>query len=153
MQSLELRILPPVVAALIAAAMWPLSTTLPRVLVSTQMRVTMAIGIAIVAGAFSIAGAMAFRRAGTTVNPLRPERVSSLVKGGVYRVTRNPMYVGLLLGLVACAVGLASPVSLAGPVAFIIYVNRFQIEPEERVLLSRFGADYETYRSSVRRWL
>ena len=117
------------------------------------MRVTMAIAIALGGGAFSIAGAMAFRRAGTTVNPLRPERVSSLVRGGVYRVSRNPMYVGLLLGLIAWAVGLASPVSLAGPVAFIIYINRFQIEPEERVLLSRFGSDYEIYRSGVRRWL
>ena len=65
----------------------------------------------------------------------------------------RPLEMRESFGLVAWAVGLASPVSLAGPVALIIYINRFQIEPEERVLLSRFGFDYKTYRSSVRRWL
>ena len=153
MRSLDLRIPPPIIAALIALAMWPLSTTLPRVLVATQMRVAAAIAIALVGGAFSIADALAFRRAKTTVNPLRPERASALVTTGVYRITRNPMYVGLLLGLLAWAAGLSSPVSLAGPVAFIMFINRFQIEPEEKALLVKFGPKYETYKSTVRRWL
>ena len=120
---------------------------------ATQMRVAAAIAIALVGGAFSIAGALAFRRAKTTVNPLRPERASALVTTGVYRITRNPMYVGLLLGLLAWAAGLSSPVSLAGPVAFIMFINRFQIEPEEKALLVKFGPEYETYKSTVRRWL
>ena len=153
MRSLELRIPPPIFAALIALAMWPLSTTLPKVFVATQVRVATAIAIALVGGAFSIAGALAFRRAKTTVSPLRPERTSSLVTRGVYRITRNPMYVGLLLGLLAWAAGLSSPVSLAGPVAFIMFINRFQIEPEEKALLAKFGPEYETYKSTVRRWL
>ena len=63
------------------------------------------------------------------------------------------MYVALLLALVAWAVFLSSPVALAGPVGFIAYVNRFQIEPEERALSTLFGNMYAKYRSSVRRWL
>ncbi len=153
MRSLEHRIPPLLVAVLIAVAMWPLSATLPKVSVSPQLRIALAVAMALVGAAFSIAGAVAFRRAETTVDPLHPGRASTLVVDGVYRVTRNPIYVGLLLGLVALAVALASPVSLAGPVAFIVYINRFQIEPEERALLSKFGSEYETYMSSARRWL
>lgn len=133
--------------------MWPLSSLLPRVDASSSARLALAIVIGLIGIGFSSAGAIAFRRSRTTVNPLHPERASSLVTCGVYRVTRNPMYVGMLLGLLAWAVGLASPISLAGPVAFIIYINRFQIGPEERVLLAKFGRQFEAYRSSVRRWL
>lgn len=133
--------------------MWPLSSLLPRVDASPSARLAPAIVIGLVGIAFSSAGAIAFRRSRTTVNPLHPERASSLVTCGVYRVTRNPMYVGMLLGLLAWAVGLASPISLAGPVAFIMYISRFQIGPEERVLRAKFGQQFEAYRSSVRRWL
>ena len=96
---------------------------------------------------------LAFRRARTTVNPLRPERASTLVTTGVYRITRNPMYVGLMLALLAWSVFLASPLSLVGPVVFIAYINRFQIRPEEAVLTAKFGPVYEQYKSTVRRWL
>ena len=153
MASLEHKIPPPVVALLVLPVMWLLSTALPRVEVSSQLRVAVAVCIALAGLGFSSAGALAFRRAKTTVNPLRPEQATALVTSGVYRVTRNPMYVGLLLGLLAWAVVLSSPLSLAGPVAFIAYINRFQIDAEERVLVAKFGADYASYRSRVRRWL
>ena len=96
---------------------------------------------------------VSLRRARTTVNPLRPERASALVTTGVYRITRNPMYVGMALMLLAWAVLLASPAALAGPVTFIAYMNRFQIGPEEDALDTLFGPDYAAYRSRVRRWL
>ncbi|MGJ7494500.1 methyltransferase family protein [Variovorax sp. RT4R15] len=153
MASLEHKIPPPVVALLVLPVMWLLSTALPRIEVSSQLRVAVAVCIALAGLGFSSAGALAFKRAKTTVNPLRPERATALVTSGVYRITRNPMYVGLLLGLLAWAVLLSSPLSLAGPVAFITYINRFQIDAEERVLVAKFGADYASYRSRVRRWL
>lgn len=81
------------------------------------------------------------------------DAASSLVTNGVYRFTRNPMYVGLLLALSGWAAFLSSPSALVYLVAFVLYMNRFQIEPEERVLASRFGADYAAYRTRVRRWL
>lgn len=94
-----------------------------------------------------------FRRANTTVNPLKPQAASSLVTAGIYRYTRNPMYLGLLFLLVAWAVLLSSPFALLGPVAFVTYISRFQIVPEERVLAALFGAEYAAYQAGVRRWL
>jgi protein-S-isoprenylcysteine O-methyltransferase Ste14 len=77
----------------------------------------------------------------------------SLVTGGIYRYTRNPMYVGLVFVLVGWAAFLASLWTLVGPLACALYLQRFQIEPEERVLGERFGAAYADYAASVRRWL
>jgi protein-S-isoprenylcysteine O-methyltransferase Ste14 len=153
MPRLETKVPPPLVAALALAMMWLLSLALPPVQIGTSARITTALALALVGAAFSVAGAVAFRRARTTVNPLRPEKASALVTTGVYRFTRNPMYVALLMLLLAWAVFLASPAVLAGPVAFIVYINRFQIAPEESALSGLFDDAYAQYRSRVRRWL
>jgi protein-S-isoprenylcysteine O-methyltransferase Ste14 len=103
---------------------------------------------------FDLAGLLAFRASRTTVNPMRPERASSLVTHGVYRITRNPMYVGMVCLLLAWGLYLAHwPALLAGPLAYVLYLNRFQIAPEERVLLDLFGPSYRSYMGQVRRWL
>jgi protein-S-isoprenylcysteine O-methyltransferase Ste14 len=112
-----------------------------------------AAAIALAGIAFSAAGVLAFRRARTTVNPTRPEEATQLVRSGVYRITRNPMYVGLACLLVAWAVFLSSPWALLGPLAFVLYIGRFQIAPEERALAKLFGSDYSAYQAEVRRWL
>jgi protein-S-isoprenylcysteine O-methyltransferase Ste14 len=102
---------------------------------------------------FSVGGVLAFRRARTTLNPTKPEQASSLVRSGVYRVTRNPMYVGLLCVLVAWAVFLSSAWALLGPLIFVLYIGRFQIAPEERALAKLFGSEFADYQAKVRRWL
>ncbi len=96
---------------------------------------------------------MQFKRVQTTLNPRKPEEVSILVTNGVYRITRNPMYVGLMLILLGWSAFLASPVSLGGVVAFIAYINQFQIIPEERILLEKFGDEYQKYLAGSRRWI
>lgn len=98
-------------------------------------------------------GIAEFYRQGTTVDPRVPGTTSSLVCRGVYRVSRNPMYVGFALLLCAVAVFLRSPLTLLGVVFFIVYINRFQIVPEERILQQHFGEEYARYREKVRRWL
>lgn len=153
MQALELKIPPPAVALLMAGAMWGISLVAPLLEVPAFIRVAAAVTIALVGSGFSLAGVISFRRARTTVNPMKPETTSSLVCSGIYRVTRNPMYVGLLLVLVGWAVFLSSAWALLGPLAFVLYINRFQIAPEERVLSAMFGAGYSAYKSRVRRWL
>ncbi len=75
-----------------------------------------------------------------------------LVRDGIYRITRNPMYVGLMLVLLGWAAFLASPVSFAGVVAFIAHITRFQTKPEERVLVEKLGNEYREYMSGRRRW-
>jgi protein-S-isoprenylcysteine O-methyltransferase Ste14 len=110
--------------------------------------------LAAVGLAFDLAGLRAFLARRTTINPLRPERASSLVTDGVYRITRNPMYIGMVFLLLAWGLYLADAAALLlGPVAYMLYLNRFQIGPEERVLLGLFGEEYRGYMARVRRWL
>lgn len=153
MHKLELKVPPPVVALLIAAAMWGLSLLVPPVVPPTTLRIVIAIAIACAGIGIDIAGAVAFRRASTTINPLQPQATSSLVTTGVFRFTRNPMYVGMTVVLFAGAVWLASLPALLGLPAFVLYISRFQIAPEERALAKIFGDAFADYRSRVRRWL
>ena len=153
MRALELKVPPPVVAALMAGAMWGISLVAPLLQVPAFIRVVAAATIVLAGGGFSLAGAISIRRGGTTVNSMKPETTSSLVSSGIYRVTRNPMYVGLLFVLVAWAIFLSTIWALLGPLAFVLYLNRFQIAPEERALSAMFGAGYSAYKSRVRRWL
>lgn len=150
---LEHRIPPPVVAALIGLAMWiaaPLGAALA--VGATARHVVTAILLA-VALAFDLAGLLAFRASRTTINPLRPERASTLVTAGIYRFTRNPMYVGLGLILLAWAVHLSAWLPFLGPLVYVLYINRFQIVPEERALRQSFGEPYVRYMARTRRWL
>jgi protein-S-isoprenylcysteine O-methyltransferase Ste14 len=157
MSRLELLVPPPVVVLITAALMWTASFYVPAFDMppasSTAVRLPTALAIALAGIAFDLAGLVSFRRARTTVNPMRPSASSALVTSGVYRLTRNPMYFGLLLLLTAWAVFLSSPWLLAGPLAFVLYMNRFQIGPEERALSARFADSYTAYRRRVRRWI
>ncbi len=109
---------------------------------------------AMVAGlGLKIAAALAFRARGTTVNPISPERSAALVVDGLYRVTRNPMYLGSALILAGWALHLGAWVAVLTVPFFVLYMNRFQIGPEERALSALFGADYDAYRARVRRWI
>ena len=109
----------------------------------------------IVAGlGFDLFGLLAFRASRTSINPLKPERASTLVTGGVYRLSRNPMYVGMALLLLAWAAALVVLAGLwPGRGCYVLYITQFQIRPEERVLQARFGQDYLNYTARVRRWL
>ncbi len=153
MKSLELRVPPPAVALLMAAASWAVSALTPVIELPAFGRIAAAVAIALVGIGFSGAGLIAFRRARTTVNPLKPGAASSLVTTGVYRFTRNPMYVGLLFVLIGWTAFLAAPAALVGPLLFALYIARFQIRPEERVLSQLFGATFIAYMGRVRRWL
>jgi protein-S-isoprenylcysteine O-methyltransferase Ste14 len=121
--------------------------------VSLQVRVGLALVLVLIGLYISIAGIVTFRRAKTTINPTKASTASSLVTTGVYRFTRNPMYLGLLLILLGWAVFLFNPVAFLFVPIFVLYINRFQIKPEEQVLSSLFGAEYIAYKGHVRRWL
>jgi protein-S-isoprenylcysteine O-methyltransferase Ste14 len=153
MHALELRIPPPIVALAIAATMWGISLVVPPVAPPAPLRTVIAIVIAFVGVGIDIVGAVSFFRAQTTVNPMKPTATSSLVTSGIYRYTRNPMYVGQAVVLLAWAIWIASIPALLGLPAFVLYLNRFQIAPEERALARAFGEAYAAYRARVRRWL
>jgi protein-S-isoprenylcysteine O-methyltransferase Ste14 len=153
MRFLELRIPPPIVALTIAGGMWLVARSAPVLLLPHIARLVVAMVLAVLGAAVALAGVLSFRRARTTVNPLKPETSAALVTGGVYSFTRNPMYLGMLLALVGWAAYLSSSWSLLGPVLFVVYIARFQILPEEKVLEGLFGASFAEYRRRVGRWI
>ncbi|HVN35202.1 MAG TPA: isoprenylcysteine carboxylmethyltransferase family protein [Casimicrobiaceae bacterium] len=153
MSALELKIPPPIVALLIGGAMWFGVRQGPALELPALVRAAAFAAIALLGGAIAFAGNIAFRRARTTVNPFRPQNATALVTSGVFRFTRNPMYLGLAFLVLGWAVFLCSPWALAGPVVFVLYVDRFQIKPEEKILSAKFGAAYAEYAARVRRWL
>lgn len=152
MRALELRIPPLAVVLIFAVAMTAVANLAPVPMPMTW-RAPIS-GVFVLAGlSVALAGVLAFRRHKTTVNPFTPDRSSSLVASGIYRISRNPMYLGFLLALLGWASFLGSWASAAFLPAFIVYMNRFQIQPEERALADRFGQEFTTYAGSVRRWL
>lgn len=153
MKALELKVPPPLLALAFGAGMWALSLAGIGAWPRGPAATVAAIVIALVGISLVVAGNLTFHRAKTTVNPFKPETASSLVTGGIYRVTRNPIYVGLLVVLAGWAVFLANAFSLLGLALFPLYMTRFQIIPEERALRSLFGDAYFRYSSRVRRWL
>lgn len=153
MQWLEHKVPPPLVGALVGVAMWLLAPLGPAFALDAPARYALAATLFVIAMAFDIGGLLVFRASRTTVNPMAPARASSLVTGGVYRITRNPMYVGFTLLLTAWAVVLAAWPAFLGPVVYVLYITRFQIVPEERALLQLFGEAYAQYTRRVRRWL
>lgn len=100
----------------------------------------------------AVVSIVSFKQAKTTINPLDPSQATLLVSHGVFRFSRNPMYVSLALFLVAWSCLLLSIVALAFCLVFVLYITQFQIKPEEKVLLVKFGKQYEEYCRRVRRW-
>ena len=153
MRALELKLPPPAVALLVAVAMWFVARHRYSLDFTLMVRVGALVAMALAGGAVALAGDLEFRRARTTINPFKPQNSTALVTSGIYRFTRNPMYVGLTLVVVGWAAFLGSAWGFLGPVVFVLYVDRFQIVPEERVLSAKFGEAYANYTSRVRRWV
>ena len=153
MASLEVKVPPPAVALLFGLLMWLASSVVASAEVSFGARVGVAVALASVGLTFGCAGMLSFVRAKTTMNPTKPSATSSLVTGGVFRITRNPMYLSLLLYLLAWAAYLSNWLALFFVPVFVLYINEFQIKPEERALSALFGAEYASYKARVRRWL
>jgi protein-S-isoprenylcysteine O-methyltransferase Ste14 len=133
--------------------MWGVSLLSPALAVNDVLRYGAAAIFFIVAGLFAFPAFRAFAQARTTIDPVHVDRASAVVATGVYRVTRNPMYVGMTSLLVSWAAYLAAPWTLLGPLVFVLFITRFQILPEERAMSAKFGAGYLEYKGRVRRWL
>ena len=153
MRILTTRVPPLLLTGILAVLMWLLSTVTSSVEMSETIRFIGA-SIPLVTGTvFCLGGVMAFRVAKTTVDPRTPEKASALVTSGVYRYSRNPMYVAFALFLLAWAIYLATPWSFGGVAGFVLLMDRLQIPSEEQALESLFGEDFRRYQAQVRRWL
>ncbi|MDH1011872.1 isoprenylcysteine carboxylmethyltransferase family protein [Pseudomonas nicosulfuronedens] len=149
MDWLEHRIPPPLVAIITGLLMW----LAVRPITEPGSRLWLALLVALAGVAVCLAGVASFRRARTTVNPLKPESASSLVVVGIYRHTRNPMYLGFAIVLLGWCVFLGSALAVLGVAVFVLYIGRFQIRPEERALRDLFGAEFDAFCGRVRRWV
>ncbi|SNZ00615.1 methyltransferase family protein [Flagellimonas pacifica] len=97
-------------------------------------------------------GIFQFARAKTTTNPIDLSRTSKLVTNGIYKYTRNPMYLGMLLILLAFGLKLGNAFNTLLAAGFVYYMNHFQIKKEEEALLKLFGKEYSMYCKATRRW-
>lgn len=151
MHLLETRIPPPLLMLLSGVLGYLMGRAWPWPALAVPAWVA---ALVVLAGlALNLLPKLAFRRARTTVNPLRPAAATALVTGGIYRYSRNPMYLGQALVLLGAMLWLGSAAALLVVPLFVGWITRFQIVPEERVLSARFGADHAAFRREVRRWL
>jgi len=153
MNALELKIPPPLIALFLAILMWLTPALAGSVAIPISLRIGVALVLCCLGLGIGMSGFVSFRRARTTVNPIKASSASTLVRSGIFRFTRNPMYLGLLLLLLAWTVFLSKPLTLVFLPVYVLYINRLQIIPEERILASLFGTEYSAYRENVRRWL
>ncbi len=148
---LETRIPPLMLVLIVAGLMWLMVIALPTL--SVAVPIGMAAGFGLAGTAAALAGVIEFRRSQTTVDPRDPGKTVALVTGGIYRWSRNPMYLGFALWLVSWGFFLQSPIALLLIPVFVGYMNRFQIQAEERVLQKQFGQAYANYCTRVDRWV
>lgn len=151
--SLQLRIPPLAVTVMTGSLAWAAARVHPEASLEFAARPWLALAFVAAGIACSVLGVASFRRARTTVNPMQPGAATTLVVSGIYRITRNPMYLGFLFLLLGEVVWLAHPLALLAAPAFISYLNEFQIAPEERALRQSFGTEYSVYATHVRRWI
>jgi protein-S-isoprenylcysteine O-methyltransferase Ste14 len=153
MQKLENRIPPPIVLILSLMIMRLLAEIESANSFDFELKLWLASLLVLIGLALMLAGVARFRKAQTTIDPLDPEKAKHLVVAGVFRLSRNPMYLGMALIAIAWAIYLANPWSFIGVLGFVLFINRFQITPEERAMDNLFGDQYAKYKATVRRWL
>jgi protein-S-isoprenylcysteine O-methyltransferase Ste14 len=150
---LELRIPPLFLAAGFAAAVVAGSVLMPWANLPFPGHRGLALAAMVLGPCIAALGVLQFRQAHTTINPKRPARARSVVNTGVYRFSRNPMYLGMALALLGLAAWRSSLPGYLAVALFVTYMTRYQIRPEEQALLAKFGGEFAAYQARVRRWL
>lgn len=153
LSAFENRVPPPLVLAAGAAFAWACTAWLPQASIGLPGGSRAAAFVAVAGLAIDVAALVSFLRAGTTVNPLKPRSASSLVTGGLYRFSRNPMYLGQALLLAGWTMWLGNLAGLLAVPAFVAWIDRLQIAPEERALEAAFGDSFRAWAARVRRWI
>lgn len=147
--NLTLKIPPPLLLLICAGAMYLLAPLGPRFQpLEGLFWLLLGLGFSL-----DCAASLLFLRARTSADPVQIDKASRLVTAGIYRLSRNPMYLGLGLLLLAWAARLASPLALLPVAYFFFHLNRWQIPAEEALLRAKFPADYDRYCATTGRWL
>ena len=150
---MKLKVPPALVAAITAGLMRMVSVYLPFGSLTLFGAYWVAGMLVVAGGVLGMVGLFQFYRNGTSIDPHKPQKARSLVTGGIYQYSRNPMYLALFFLLIAYASILQNVLNIVLLPMFIWYLNRYQIIPEEEVMEEKFGDEYMEYKSRVRRWL
>ncbi len=153
MLALELRIPPVIQVIIIGVAMWGLSSFFPTFNASSNATTAVGAIFILIGIVLAALGVLEFRKANTTVDPRFPEKSSQLVEIGVYRISRNPMYLGFLLILSGWAFYLMNYMAFVLLPAFVLFMNSYQIKPEEKYMMQKFSKEFKAYAARVRRWI
>ena len=150
---MKLKIPPALQVAVFALLMWAVKkvTTTTHFTFEAQnlmSKLIFGIGVLII-----LVAVYSFKKSKTTVDPTAPEKASNLVIVGIYKISRNPMYLGMLLMLIAFALRLGSIYNIPFVILYVWYITKFQIKPEEKALAKLFGPTYLNYCNTVRRWI
>ncbi len=153
MNFLKLKIPPAAVFLICVGLMWVIHEFIPNQILLFEMRSYIVRGLLILGVLIGILGVIEFSRKSTTVNPHKPEKTTTLVKTGIYRFTRNPMYLGMAIILLAGMVKFGNGINILVILLYIWYMNTFQIQPEEEMMEQKFGKEFIKYASKTGRWL
>ncbi|WP_276167172.1 methyltransferase family protein [Zobellia alginiliquefaciens] len=147
-----LRIPPAIVFVIFAGLMYLLATFSPVGYFDFFGRIYLTGALLVFAAIIAVAALFQFFRLRTTIDPTHPSKASKLVENGIFAFSRNPMYLALLVLLLAWGIWLGNAFNTLLAAGFVGYMNRFQIIPEELALLKLFGKRYKQYCLNVRRW-
>ncbi len=150
---LQLKIPPPIYALSIALIMWLSSQYFPVAQLISSPWNDVGIVVMLLAIFLDFSSLYLFFKKRTTPNPMKPEFTTGLVTNGLYKISRNPMYLGMLIILFGFAIFLGNLTSFLVLPAFYIVITEMQIKPEERILEKKFGKEFLDYKNKVRRWL
>jgi protein-S-isoprenylcysteine O-methyltransferase Ste14 len=150
---MELKIPPVLLTVLFCLLMWLVSGLTPGIDIPAGLKIAGLLIFSGIAAYVGVAAVLPFRKSATTVNPMKPEASSALVTSGIFRRSRNPMYLALLLFLIGWGIYLSNLYSLLAVAVFVLYLTHFQIRVEEKVLERLFGAEFTDYKKRVRRWI
>ena len=152
LKMLELKVPPLIITLIFGFLMWTVSILISfnygHYFFKSASCLVFLVGLVI-----ALVAVLKFRKEDTTVDPRDPTKSERLVVTGVYRYTRNPMYLSFLLFLVSYGLFLGNLANLISLLLFILYMNLYQIKPEEKILLAKFQSSYRVYMQTVRRWL
>jgi len=149
---MKLKIMPPLVMTIFGGLMYLLDRFLPFGKFDFFGRETLSTILLVIGFLIMAMALFAFKKMNTTTNPIHPEKATHLVTAGIFKYSRNPMYLAMLLFLIAFGLRLGNAFNTLLAAGFVYYMNHFQIKMEEMALTDIFGKEYRLYIKAVRRW-
>ena len=146
-----IKIPPPILVMILVISNYFSSKTIDLILLPNQDLIS--IIILLIGALILINPIFKFIKSKTTIDPIKFKKVNKLITSGIYKYSRNPMYLGLLMIVISTSIFYLNIFSITTPFLFYFWINRFQIKREEIFLTEKFGREYMSYKIKTRRWI